>query len=155
VIGGYLRVLLSQLTNNKLIMKKLFIYSDGGARGNPGPAAIGYIIKDASGKTLAQAGLVIGVATNNVAEYKAIICALQAAASFKDFKEFEIQAFLDSKLVVEQLLGNWKIKKPHLVGLSVQVKRLERNFEKVEYRHIPREKNTAADALLNKALDSC
>ena len=132
----------------------LIIYSDGGARGNPGPAAIGYVIKNVSGKILAEAGLQIGVATNNEAEYKGIIVALQAAASFKNSKKFSIQAFLDSKLVVEQLSGNWKIKEIRLKDLASQAKDLEKNFKNVTYAHIPREKNTLADSLLNQALDS-
>ena len=132
----------------------LLIYSDGGARGNPGPAAVGYVIKDMSGAILAQAGLQIGVGTNNEAEYRGIEAALQAAASFEDAKGKKIQAFLDSKLVVEQLSGRWKIKEARLAALARQVKNLEQNFAKVAYTHIPRERNREADALLNKALDS-
>ncbi|MFH1896046.1 MAG: ribonuclease HI family protein [bacterium] len=137
-------------------MKKdtLLIYSDGGARGNPGPAAVGYVIKDLSDKTLAQAGLQIGVATNNEAEYHGIMAGLQRATGFGNARDKAIRAFLDSKLVVEQLSGRWKIKEARLAVLATQVKSLEKNFAKVTYNHIPREKNQEADSLLNYALDN-
>jgi len=132
----------------------ILIYSDGGARGNPGLAAVGYVVKNASGKIIAQAGLQIGRATNNEAEYKGILFALQYAAHLGKAKEKNIRAFLDSKLVVEQLSGRWKIKEARLAVLARQVKSLEEKFSKVSYTYIPREKNALADSLLNEALDS-
>lgn len=132
----------------------ILIYSDGGSRGNPGRAAIGYVIKTVSGEIIAQAGLKIGVATNNEAEYTGIISALQTASAIDTYKNSVVEVLMDSKLVVEQLSGHWRIKEARLASLAKQAKALEANFASVRYTHIPREKNSLADSLLNKALDS-
>lgn len=134
--------------------KVLLIFTDGGARGNPGPAAIGFVIKDSLGNTLTQQGLRIGTATNNEAEYHAVIAGLQKAASLSSPKQTALRFFLDSKLVVEQLSGKWKIKEPRLARLAINAKNLEKNFVLVAYKHITRDKNSEADLLLNQALDS-
>lgn len=135
------------MTNEKLI-----IYSDGGARGNPGPAAIGVVICDARGKILEQSGKVIGATTNNVAEYTAVLTGLRKA---QELGAKQIDYYADSQLVVCQLNGEYRIKTPHIRELFLQVKDLERTFERVTFTHVPREheKIRAADKMVNSALD--
>ena len=131
--------------------EKLIIYTDGGSRGNPGPAAIGILIGD---KTY---GEVIGVATNNVAEYKAAIFALKKAKQLlgaKKASETELEIRADSKLIVEQLNGNFKILEETLQPLFLEAWNLRLDFQKVDFKLIPREKNKEADALVNEALDN-
>lgn len=131
-------------------MSKLFIYCDGGARGNPGPAATGFVVKNSAGQILVQKGQYIGKATNNVAEYRAVIAALEWIADHPS----SINFFLDSKLVVNQLKGLFKIKNKTLQSLVITIKKLERKLSApVVYFYIPREKNKAADSLVNDALD--
>ncbi|MFH1947513.1 MAG: ribonuclease HI family protein [Candidatus Magasanikbacteria bacterium] len=129
---------------------KLIIYSDGGARGNPGPAATGIVIKDEIGKTIDAFGEYLGEQTNNYAEYMALISGLRKA---KELKANEVECLVDSKLVCEQLKCNWKVKEPTLQKLFVMAYNLSVGFKKVTYRHIPREKNKEADAEVNKVLD--
>jgi len=129
---------------------KLEIYTDGGARGNPGPAGIGVVIKDGD-KIVRSYSKHIGKATNNEAEYQALILALQKA---KEFKPFQVRCFLDSELVVKQLNHEYKIKEENMAALFIKVWNLILDFEKVEFIHIPREKNKEADKLVNEALDA-
>ncbi len=129
---------------------KLTIYTDGGARGNPGPAATGVVVKDEQGNTIANFGEYLGEQTNNYAEYMALISGLKKA---KELKADEVGCFVDSKLVCEQLKGNWKVKEPTLQKLFVVAYNLASGFKKVTYRHIRREKNKEADAEVNKVLD--
>jgi ribonuclease HI len=132
---------------------KVTIYTDGGARGNPGPAAIGVLILDEEGEELAEHGEVIGATTNNVAEYTAVLVALEIAAQFKPS---EIVHYTDSQLVAEQLSGRYKIKMPHLLELWKQVKEKEKKFQRVTYTQVPRthEKIRHVDGLVNMALDA-
>lgn len=146
-------------------MKKnnLVVFTDGGARGNPGPAAIGFIIKDDHGKILVELGKFIGRATNNVAEYQAVIEALKwlslniqypidRSAGF--FRNANIQFFLDSQLVVNQLNGRFKVKDTKLKNLIIKVRCLEKEINgKIFYHFIPRQKNHHADFLVNQTLD--
>lgn len=127
----------------------LIIHTDGGARGNPGPAAIGVVIEQ-SGKTIAAFGKTIGETTNNVAEYTAVI---EALCYLK--KEYEkIDFFLDSTLVVNQLNGLFKIKQPHLRELLLKVRALEQKVGgTITYTAVRREQNVQADLLVNEALD--
>ncbi len=131
---------------------KLNVYSDGGARGNPGPAAIGVLICDEQGEELAEHGETIGETTNNVAEYTGVIVALEIA---RKFKPSEIHFHSDSQLVISQLSGLYKIKMPHLLELYKQVKEKEKHFKKVTYTHLRREheKIRHVDRLVNQALD--
>lgn len=132
------------------------VYTDGGARGNPGPAAVGGVIKDGQGNRLHSFGQKIGIATNNVAEYRAVIAALewlsrQSAAGRPPTVTF----FLDSTLVVHQLRGEWKIKQPHLLPLAESARQLIGALGcPVIFLAVPREQNREADALVNQALDS-
>jgi ribonuclease HI len=129
---------------------KLQIYTDGGARGNPGPAGIGVVIW--SGNNLVgRHKNYIGEATNNQAEYKAVILALEEA---KKLGVKELEFFLDSELVVKQINREYKVKDKDLAPLFVQVWNLSMGFKKVIFKHIPREKNKEADKLVNEAIDS-
>jgi len=131
---------------------KAKIYSDGGARGNPGPAAIGVLVCDEKGQRLGDHGEVIGETTNNVAEYTAVIRGLTLAA---ELGVQEADYFLDSELVERQLSGIYKLKAEHLKPLFAQVKEKEKKFKRVTYFHVPREheKIKYVDRLVNLALD--
>jgi len=133
--------------------KGFFVFTDGGARGNPGPAAIGFFIQDESGKILAEEGQRIGRATNNVAEYQAVIEAFKwLKKNYSTDKPSSCQFFLDSKLVVNQLNGLFKVKNARLKVLNLEVKKIEQAIGvPVTYRFIPREKNQRADALVNQS----
>lgn len=136
-------------------MTALNIYTDGGARGNPGPAAIGVVVKGEQEKIIYEFGRTIGETTNNVAEYQAVIAALewikyQPGAD----RPMAVNFYLDSTLVVHQLKGEWKIKQDHLKPLAGEVHRLEAGLL-ITYTAIPREQNIRADALVNRALDKC
>lgn len=131
---------------NHGIMQKLIIYTDGGARGNPGPAAVGVHMPG-----VGDYKKCIGKATNNVAEYAAVILALEKA---KELKGEELEFFLDSELVVKQLNGKYKVKDQTLGKLFIQAWNLKSQFKKVSFTHIPREKNKLADKLVNEALDA-
>lgn len=128
---------------------KAKIYTDGGARGNPGPGAIGVVIKLENGN-IKKYGEKIGLATNNEAEYKAVIFALEKA---KQLGAKEIDFYLDSELVASQLSRKFKVKEMRIQSLFVQVWNLTLNFKKVTFNYIPREENREADNLVNKALD--
>lgn len=132
-------------------MKTLRVHTDGGARGNPGPAGIGVVITDSGGKELFKQGKYIGVATNNQAEYRAVVWALQVA---QDLGADELEFFLDSQLVVEQLNQKYKIKNPELGKLFVEVWNLRQQFRRVAFSHVRREQNTLADWLVNQAIDA-
>ena len=132
----------------------LTVFCDGGARGNPGPAAAAFVVKDHQGKVLAQAGQFLGKATNNVAEYQGVIEALKWIKDNLQLRTNNLEFFLDSKLIVNQLNGLYKIKNANLRILAIEVKRLEREVGgQVAYHLIPREKNYLADRLVNQTLD--
>ena len=131
--------------------KKAVIWVDGASRGNPGPAAIGAIIKDEQGRLHARISRRIGITTNNQAEYRAIIAALEKAISL-GVRQVEINS--DSQLVVRQINGRYRVKKPELKPLYQRVKQLQGSLEGFAVAHIPREQNSEADGLANKALDS-
>lgn len=128
------------------------IYSDGGARGNPGPAAIGILICDAKGHSLQDHKETIGETTNNVAEYTAVIVGLELA---KKLGGREIDYFVDSELVARQLGGQYKVKTPHILTLYKEVHARMAHFAKIKFTHVPRthEKLRYVDKLVNQALD--
>ncbi len=131
---------------------RVIIEADGGARGNPGPAGYGAVVRDPeTGEVLAERSAALGVATNNVAEYRGLIAGLEAAA---ELGAAQVEARMDSKLVVEQMSGRWQIKHPGLRPLAAEVAALVRRFDRVTYTWIPRERNRAADALANAAMDA-
>ncbi len=131
-------------------MKKAVIYADGASRGNPGPAAIGVTIKDKRGKLITFISQRIGRATNNQAEYRAIIAALEEAIRL-GAKQVDIK--MDSELVVKQINGEYRVKKATLKPLYQQVKQLQGSLEGFTITHILRQQNIEADKLANKALD--
>jgi ribonuclease HI len=134
----------------------LVVYTDGGARGNPGPAAYGFVIYDSEGKTIYEEGKTIGINTNNVAEYSGITAALKwILDNLQKNKPLTVKVFLDSQLAAMQLSGVWKIKNENLRNLFFSIKLLEKNLGgKVSYSHVRREKNKEADRLVNLALDT-
>lgn len=130
---------------------KVVANCDGGARGNPGPAGIGVTIREPGGEVLAEISEAIGPATNNVAEYTAVLRALERAA---ELGATEVLVRTDSKLLVEQLSGNYRVKNPTLQRLHAEVRASARPFDRVWYEHVPRERNRRADALVNLAIDA-
>lgn len=133
------------------------IYTDGGSRGNPGPAAYGVYIENDQGKTIAEIGKTIGIATNNVAEYKAVLAAFDWLLENKDTigdKEI-ISFYFDSLLVYSQIIGVYRIKNAALRELLFSIREKQAQISKeIRYFHIPREQNTKADMQVNKALDN-
>lgn len=130
------------------------VFSDGGSRGNPGPSAIGAVVLDPSvdpPKVLATVSECIGITTNNVAEYEALIGGLRAAAPFRA-RTVRVRA--DSLLMIKQLLGEYRVRQAHLRPLYDQARELLRGYQEVDLAHVPRAENTEADALVNEALDS-
>ncbi len=129
---------------------KLLLHVDGGARGNPGPAAIGVVISAADGSVLEEVAERIGVATNNVAEYRALLRGLERAAALG---AREIELVGDSELVARQLTGVYKVKHPAMRPLYLEAMAALRGFDRWEIRTVPRAENARADALVNAALD--
>jgi ribonuclease HI len=124
---------------------------DGAARGNPGPAGIGVQITDKDGKVLAEIAQGLGHATNNVAEYTAVIEGLKRAA---ELGASEVLLRSDSQLLIFQITGKYRVKSPHLVGLHEQVLSQARRFAKIRYQHVPRERNKEPDRLANEGVDA-
>ncbi|MGA0870753.1 MAG: reverse transcriptase-like protein, partial [Planctomycetota bacterium] len=128
----------------------LIVEADGGSRGNPGPAAFGAVVRDGeTGRVLVEIAETIGEATNNVAEYRGVLAGLQHALAIDP--DARIEARLDSKLIVEQMSGRWAIKNAGLRELALAVRNLRAD---VTYTWVPRAQNTAADRLVNEALDA-
>jgi probable phosphoglycerate mutase len=131
---------------------KVIVEADGGSRGNPGPAGYGAVVRTADRSTvLAETKQAIGVATNNVAEYRGLIAGLDDALQMG---ATEVEAFLDSKLVVEQMSGRWKVKHPDLIELHAQARKLASRFDRISYAWVPRAENSHADRLANEAMDA-
>jgi len=129
---------------------KLIVNVDGGARGNPGPAAIGVVVRGADGEVLEEIGERIGEATNNVAEYRALLRGIELAAAHG---AGELELIGDSELVVRQIEGRYKVKDAGLKELHAEAKRELRSFESWSIRHVRRGENAEADRLVNQALD--
>ena len=131
---------------------KVVIEADGGSRGNPGPAGYGAVVRSADRSTvLAETKQAIGVATNNVAEYQALMAGLDDAVKLG---ATEAEVFMDSKLVVEQMSGRWKVKHPDLIDLHAQARKLASRFDRISYAWVPRAQNSHADRLANEAMDA-
>jgi ribonuclease HI len=130
---------------------KVVINVDGGSRGNPGPAGIAAVATDPSGEILAERSETIGRATNNVAEYRALLLGIELA---KELSADEAEFVGDSLLIVEQVRGKWKVKQEHLRPLHTKVKDALRELPSWSIRHVKRDENTRADELLNDALDA-
>jgi ribonuclease H / adenosylcobalamin/alpha-ribazole phosphatase len=132
--------------------RRLIVEADGGSRGNPGPAGYGALVRDAdTGRVLAERAASVGRATNNVAEYGGLVAGLQAALDLDPTASVEVR--MDSKLVVEQMSGRWKIKHPDMQQLALQARKIARQLADVRYTWVPRAQNGAADALANSAMD--
>ena len=130
---------------------KAVLYTDGGARGNPGPAAYGFVLEAEDGDLLAAEGVAIGSATNNVAEYSGLVAGLTRALEL-EVDDLEVRS--DSELMVKQMRGEYKVKNEALRALNVQAARIARLVGEVRYVHVRREKNELADRLVNEALDA-
>ena len=130
---------------------KARLSTDGGARGNPGPAAYGYVLEAEDGTVLAAHGKAIGVATNNVAEYTALIAGLEKAL---ELCVAELEVVSDSELMVKQMRGEYRVKNKDLQGLFLDASRAARALGSVTYTHVRREHNELADRLVNEALDA-
>jgi ribonuclease HI len=129
---------------------KARLFTDGGARGNPGPAAYGYVLEAEDGTILDARGEVIGTATNNVAEYRALIAGLASAA---EAEVDELEVVSDSELIVKQMRGEYRVKNEALRTLSLEAAALARKIGRVTYTAVRREHNELADQLVNEALD--
>ena len=130
---------------------KVVVHVDGGARGNPGPAAAGAVVSTPDGEVIADAAEPIGVATNNVAEYRGLLLGLRKA---RELGASEIEVVNDSELVAKQVNGTYKVKHPDMKPLHAAALQALRDFERWSIRSVPRAQNAAADALVNQALDA-
>ena len=126
------------------------LFADGGSRGNPGPAASAAVLLEPGGELVEEVGAYLGVATNNVAEWTALVLGLEAAAK-RGIRSLAIR--LDSELVVKQLRGEYRVKHVALQPLHQRAMRLLRGFDQIDIRHVPRKQNTLADRLVNRVLD--
>ena len=136
--------------------QKLIIYTDGGSRGNPGPAALGVVFVDASGKVIKEYGKALGRKTNNEAEYEAVLFALQKVRALFGREKLglmHIEMRMDSQLVAKQLTGEYKIEEEHLWPLFMKIWNTRMDFPNITFCHVPREENRRADAMVNQALD--
>jgi ribonuclease HI len=129
---------------------KLIMFTDGGARGNPGPAATGIVIKNESNKTIDSFGEYLGEQTNNFAEYSALIAGLKKA---KELGATEVECILDSELIVKQMRREYKVKEPTLQKKFIEAYNATMQFKKVTFKHTLRENNKEADAIVNRILD--
>ena len=130
---------------------KARLSTDGGARGNPGPAAFGYVLETEDGTVLAARGEAIGRATNNVAEYRGLLAGMEKAA---ELGVDELEVVSDSELLVKQMRGEYRVKNEALRELSIEAARLARRLDRVDYTAVRREHNELADRLVNEALDA-
>ncbi|MFA4890339.1 MAG: ribonuclease HI family protein [Candidatus Paceibacterota bacterium] len=140
----------------KIKKEKLIVYTDGGSRGNPGPAGVGVVICNEKGSVVKEYGKDIGVRTNNEAEYEAVVFALQKIKQLfgkGKIKNFEIEMRMDSQLIARQLKGEYKIEEEKLFPLFIKIWNLRMSFGKISFTEIPREKNREADRLANEAMD--
>lgn len=130
--------------------QKLKVYTDGGARGNPGPAAAGVVIMNESNEVIESFGQYLGETTNNQAEYQGLILGLKKVV---EMKATEVEVYMDSELIIEQMKRNYKVKNAELASLFVKAWNLTHEFKKISFRHIRRNENKLADSEVNKALD--
>ncbi len=132
-------------------MSHATLYADGGSRGNPGPAASGAVLFADDGAVIAEVGVYLGIATNNVAEWRALLAGLERA---RELGIDEIAIRMDSELVVRQVTGVYRVKHADLIPLASQAKAMLRTFKTVEIKHVPRKENAAPDAVVNQVLDA-
>ena len=142
--------------SKEMVQEKIVVYTDGGSRGNPGPAAIGVVLNNMRGERIRSYGETIGIATNNEAEYGAVISALKKIKALfggKRAKALGVEVNMDSELIVRQLTGQYKIEEERLFPLFIKIWNLKMDFDSIEFHHVPREKNREADTEVNRALD--
>ncbi len=132
------------------VVPEATLFADGGSRGNPGPAASGAVLVDAAGEVIDEAGRFLGTATNNVAEWTALLIGLEKAIE-RGTKRLAVR--MDSELVVKQIRGEYRVKHAHLQPLHRRALTLMRQFEHIDIKHIPRKQNALADGLVNHVLD--
>ncbi len=132
-------------------MKTQILFTDGGSRGNPGPSAAGYAILDEDDNILVKRGIYLGVTTNNQAEYTALKLGLE---ELQKMGSKNVRVFMDSLLVVNQMLGIFKVKNRDLWPIHDEAQKLAENFKRISFTHVPRSMNKIADAAVNEALDS-
>lgn len=132
------------------VQEDAVLYFDGGSRGNPGPAGYGYLLERPDGELIVADGHAIGTATNNVAEYSGLIAGLRRAA---ELGIRQLRVFGDSKLVIEQMKGTWRVRAEGLKSLQLEARGLARGFDSVTYEHVRRAGNAEADRLANVAMD--
>ena len=132
-------------------MSRATLFADGGSRGNPGPAAGGAVLFADDGSVLAEVGVFLGIATNNVAEWRALIAGLERA---RELGIDDLAIRMDSELVVRQVTGIYRVKHADLIPLASQAKAMLRMFRSVEIKHVPRKQNAAPDAVVNAVLDA-
>jgi ribonuclease HI len=132
-------------------LNRVVVYVDGGSRGNPGPAGVGAVVTDPDGEELARANDYIGVATNNAAEYRALLLGVESARALR---AREVEIVNDSQLVERQMRGEYRVKKPELRVLHEEVLESLKGFERWSIRSVPREQNELADMLVNEAIDA-
>lgn len=130
---------------------KIILNTDGASRGNPGPASYGFVLSNDKGEVLYREGKVLGITTNNVAEYTAVLQGLSYI--FDNYPDSEITVISDSQLIIQQLKGVYKIKSEHLKKIYLRIKDIEENLNLMEYKSVPRAENKLADAMANLALD--
>ena len=130
--------------------KKITLYTDGGSRGNPGPSGIGVIVLDSKKKKIKEVSRYIGLATNNIAEYSALVCGLEEASALG---ASDVVVFMDSELLAKQLSGEYRVKDGNIRPLFEKALGVLKNFNSFEIKHIDREKNKEADKLVNKAIN--
>lgn len=137
---------------NHVAINHVIVEADGGSRGNPGPAGFGALVREPStGDVLAKRSGTLGITTNNVAEYSGLIAGLEAAT---ELGATGVEVRMDSKLVIEQMAGRWKVKHPNMVPLALKAQRLAGGFDHISYVWVPRARNCAADRLANLAVDA-
>ncbi|OGF82585.1 hypothetical protein A3B18_01325 [Candidatus Giovannonibacteria bacterium RIFCSPLOWO2_01_FULL_46_13] len=137
--------------------EKIITYTDGGSRGNPGPAALGVVIQDVKGNIIKEYGEALGVKTNNEAEYAAIVSALKKVKALfgkEKTKKMEVEMRMDSELAVKQLNGIYKIENEKIFPAFIKILNYKLDFGKITFNHVPREKNREADRMVNEALDN-
>lgn len=138
------------------ILEKIITYTDGGSRGNPGPAALGVVIQNSKGETIKMFGETLGVRTNNEAEYAAIVAALKKVKALfgkNKIKNMEVEMRMDSELAMKQLNGIYKVENEKIFPAYISILNYKLDFGKITFHHIPREKNKEADRMVNEALD--
>lgn len=132
-------------------MDKLRLFTDGGSRGNPGPSAAAFVICKMDNSVVEKSGKYLGMTTNNQAEYQALIAGLERV---RELRPTELEVIMDSELVIKQLQGLYKVKKPELMPLFNQAKELSRQIPSISFNHVLRSANSVADAEVNRILDS-